>query len=419
MTEKSSVGTEVLNTMNRVYAHALTTTSGGNVSAVDDEENVWITPSGIDKGTLTPPDIAKVLPDGSWEGRYAPSMEIPFHAGIYRLRKDIRGIVHAHAPAVVAYACARKIPEPKVARIYADVLGEISGSVYDLPGSLKLGEIVKAEFKKGFSAVMMDNHGATVGGRDLADAYRKYETLDDLCNTLINAAILGSVKMQKNEIGLPKWDITESKIEVSEEIRAAKESVVAFLKRSYKNRLAGASWGTFALRVGAGYVLNRDESDRERLTAEDILYVENGKKSGCGNAQYAPYVERILKSCLQANAVFISHPCAIMGFAVANVPFDSKLIPESYLMLKEVGQLPYEAVSDANRVAEKLTIKTPVAVMDNECAITIGKNAIKAFDRMEVLDYSARSVIGAKHLAELVPINAEQTAEIDRTFDGW
>lgn len=418
MTE-TSVRMEVLNTMNRVYAHALTTTSGGNISAVDDDGNVWITPSGIDKGTLTPPDIAKVFSDGSWEGRYAPSMEIPFHAGIYRLREDIRGIVHAHAPAVVAYACARKIPEPKVARIYADVLGEIAGSKYDLPGSLKLGEIVKAEFKKGFSTVMMDNHGATVGGKDLTDAYRKYETLDDLCNTLINAAILGGVKVPKYEIRLPNWNISESKAEDSEEIKTAKESVVSFLKRSYQNRLAGASRGTFALRVGEGYVLNRDESDRERLTPEDILYVENGKKSGNGSAQYAPYVEEIFQNCPQANAVFVAHPCAIMGFAVANVPFDSKLIPESYLMLKEVGQLPYEAVSDAKRVAEKLTVKTPVVVIDNECAITIGKNAIKAFDRMEVLDYSARSVIGAKHLAELVPINAEQTAEIDRTFDGW
>lgn len=419
MTEKKSVRLSVLETMNRVYAHALTTTSGGNISGVDEEGNVWITPSGIDKGTLEPEDIAKVYQDGSWEGRHAPSMEIPFHSGIYRLRPDIRGIVHAHAPAVVAYACARKIPNPKAARIYRQTLEEISGSVYDLPGSLKLGEIVKAEFKKGYSAVMMDNHGATVGGKDLQDAYRRYETLDDLCNTLINAAVLGGAKTVENEISLPNWNARDTKLNETDEIAAAKATAVAFLKRSYKNRLAGASWGTFAIRAGNGYVINSDCCDRERLTEEDVIYVENGKKSSDKRAQYAPYVEAVFESCKEANAVFISHPCAVMGFAVAGVPFDSKLIPESYLMLKEVGQLPYAAMADVKTVASVLTVKTPVVIIDNECAVTIGKNATKAFDRMEVLDYSARSVISAKHLAELVPINAAETEEIDRTFNGW
>lgn len=419
MADKKSVRLSVLETMNRVYARALTTTSGGNVSGVDEAGNVWITPSGIDKGTLEPEDIAKVYSDGSWEGRHAPSMEIPFHSGIYRLRPDVRGIVHAHAPAVVAYACARKIPDPKAARIYRQTLDEISGSVYDLPGSLKLGEIVKAEFKKGYSAVMMDNHGATVAGKDLSDAYRKYETLDDLCNTLINAAVLGGAKTVDSEISLPNWSVREAELEETDEIRTAKAALAAFLKRSCRNRLAGAAWGTLAIRVGEGYVINSDCCDREKLTESDVLYVGNGKKSAGECVQYAPYVEAIFASCKEANAVFISHPCAVMGFAVAGVPFDSKLIPESYLMLKEVGQLPYSAMADVNSVASALTVKTPVVIIDNECAVTIGKNATKAFDRMEVLDYSARSVISARHLAELVPINKEQTEEIDRTFNGW
>lgn len=419
MVDKKDVRSEVLSTMNRVYSRALTTTSGGNISGIDEDGNVWITPSGIDKGTLDAADIAEVFPDGSWKGRHAPSMEIPFHSGIYRLRPDIRGIVHAHAPAVVAYACARKIPEPKAARIYSAVLEKVSGSVYDLPGSLKLGEIVKAEFAKGFSVVMMDNHGATAGGADLADAYRKYETLDDLCNTLINAAVLGGAKIVEKEIGLPKWNVEVAEPNITDEIKQAKTQVAVFLRRSYKNRLAGVAFGTLALRAGDGYVVNVDSSDREKLTEEDVIYVQNGKTERAAAVNYAPYIEAIFANRPEANAVFVSHPSAVMGFAVANVKFDSRLIPESYLMLKDVGRLPYSAMADVSRVAEVLTVKTPVVIIDNECAVTIGKNATKAFDRMEVLDYSARSVISAKHLAELVPINDEQTAEIDRTFNGW
>ena len=41
----------------RIYRSGMTTTSGGNVSIMDDNGDMWITPAGIDKGSLTPADI--------------------------------------------------------------------------------------------------------------------------------------------------------------------------------------------------------------------------------------------------------------------------------------------------------------------------------------------------------------------------
>lgn len=82
--------------MDRIYHHGMTTTSGGNLSVMDENGDIWITPSGIDKGTLTRADIICVHPDGSMDGIHTPSVELPFHQNIYRLRADIKGIVHAH-----------------------------------------------------------------------------------------------------------------------------------------------------------------------------------------------------------------------------------------------------------------------------------------------------------------------------------
>ena len=72
--KKLSTKEQVLMAMNRVYSNALTTTSGGNISAIDERGHIFITPSGIDKGTLTIDDIVEVLPDGTKIGRHAPSM---------------------------------------------------------------------------------------------------------------------------------------------------------------------------------------------------------------------------------------------------------------------------------------------------------------------------------------------------------
>jgi L-fuculose-phosphate aldolase len=40
--------------MDRVYRYGLTTTSGGNISVRDEAGDIWITPSGVDKGTIAP-----------------------------------------------------------------------------------------------------------------------------------------------------------------------------------------------------------------------------------------------------------------------------------------------------------------------------------------------------------------------------
>ena len=48
---------QIVMLLSRVYQKGLTTTSGGNLSVKDSEGVIWITPSGIDKGSLTAAEI--------------------------------------------------------------------------------------------------------------------------------------------------------------------------------------------------------------------------------------------------------------------------------------------------------------------------------------------------------------------------
>ena len=82
--------------MQRIYDKGLTTMSGGNLSIRDTEGNIWITPAGIDKGTLTRRDIICVRPDGTCEGPHKPSSELPFHQSVYRQRPELPA--HSHPP---------------------------------------------------------------------------------------------------------------------------------------------------------------------------------------------------------------------------------------------------------------------------------------------------------------------------------
>mgnify|MGYP002537014597 CR=1 FL=1 len=80
--------------MKRIYAQGMTTTSGGNLSIKDENGNVYITPGGTDKGSMTAEDIVCIRADGTMEGKHKPSSEYPFHMKIYETRGDIRAILH-------------------------------------------------------------------------------------------------------------------------------------------------------------------------------------------------------------------------------------------------------------------------------------------------------------------------------------
>ncbi len=409
----------VLDTIDRVYYNGLTTTSGGNISCMDSEGTIYITPSGIDKGSLKEEDIMTVLANGQIIGKHTPSMELPFHSNIYKCREDIRAVVHAHAPSVVAYATARKVPDSSVCPCYQKVLGEIADSVYDLPGSISLGNIVKAEFDKGYNSVMMHNHGATVGAENLELAYRKYEMLDNLCETLINATILGGVKKCDKHADY-SVKVTASKEKLSADELVMAEDIAIFIKRSHYQKLMSTSLGTLCVKLDNGDILfNPDGVGRDKISANDIAKFSKGKFYNISDlsADYLQIAISVFEQIPEAKVCYISMPNATMGFSISHKYFDAKLIPESYIMLKNAVQL--ECGITAEKIAKSMATTKPLAIVNNECVITIGKNLTKAFDRMEVTDYSARSIISACNIAKITPINDEQSAEIDRTFNGW
>ena len=44
---------QIVMMMERIYQYGMTTTSGGNISMVDENGDIWITPAGVDKGDLS------------------------------------------------------------------------------------------------------------------------------------------------------------------------------------------------------------------------------------------------------------------------------------------------------------------------------------------------------------------------------
>lgn len=78
------------------YARGWVPATSGNFS-VRSGRHILITPTGLDKGTLTPADLLEIDPEGrATGGKGKPSAETGLHTVIYRERPGAHAILHVH-----------------------------------------------------------------------------------------------------------------------------------------------------------------------------------------------------------------------------------------------------------------------------------------------------------------------------------
>ena len=412
--------------MDRIYRYGMTTTSGGNLSIKDEKGDIWITPSGIDKGNLTRADMMQVKPDGTVIGPHTPSVELPFHKRIYEIRPDLKAILHAHPPTLVAFSLVRKIPNMRLIPSAEEICGKISMATYDVPGSEQLGIYIAEEFDKGYNTVMMENHGVVCGATDLFRAFMSFETLD-FCGRLgIDAAKLGDIHiLSDEEIELDKRYVSPNLDEFvpstySSEERAGRRDMCGFVHRSYDQKLFTSSQGTISMRLSDdSFLITPYMKDRKYIEPEDIVRITHGmREMGKFPSRATKLHEAIYKAHPEINSIINAHPPAIMSFAVTDAQFDSRLIPESYISLRDVKRIPYmTSYRDTEGTAALFSTSSPVLIQNNQCVMITGSSLVNAFDKLEVLEYSAAAIIASKDIGEVVLITPEEVDAIETAFN--
>jgi L-fuculose-phosphate aldolase len=411
--------------MERIYQYGMTTTSGGNLSIREDNGDVWITPGGIDKGSLTRDDMMCIRPDGTVLGKHRPSVELPFHQSVYRRRPDLRAVLHAHPPALVAFSIVRRLPDIHLIPNVNLVCGDIAMAPYAVPGSELLGENIATQFDRGFDTVVLENHGVVLGSDTLFHAFMAFETLEFCARLQLQAVRLGtprSLEPRHIEISRKK-NVAHMEEFVPErpdaEERGARRDLCRLIRRSYDQRLFTSTQGTFSVRLAAdSFLITPYGKDRKYLEPEDLVLIRGGlREAGKHPSRSVALHRAIYAAHPEQRSVIVAHPPYIMAFAVTDAPFDSRTIPESYILLKSVRKVPFGAsFLQPALVADMLAPSTPVVLCENDCVIVAGTSLLQAFDRLEVAEYSANSIVHSRGIGSIVPISDAEVAEIDRAF---
>jgi L-fuculose-phosphate aldolase len=417
---------QIVMIMQRIYAYGMTTTSGGNLSIRDDDGDVWITPAGVDKGSLARRDIICVKADGTAVGPHKPSTELPFHRAIYERRPDLRAVLHAHPPALVAFSIVRKIPQTDLVPNVREVCGRVAYAEYALPGSESLGETIASVFARGIDTVLLENHGIVVGAADLFRAFMAFETLDFCARLEISAHRMGTPRpLTRDQLALaalkrPQPMATFVPGPASSLERAARREMGELIHRAYDQQLVSSTQGTFSQRLEAGsFVITPFGLDRKYLEPADLVRIEGDRaEAGKSPSRSVRLHQRIYEQQPAVNAVIIAHPPSAMVFAVTDAVFDSRTIPESYILLRAIPRLPYGTnFTDVERTAATLCGRNPVVILENDSLMVCGTTLLNAFDRLEVAEYSAKAIVAARELGEIVAIDGPQVEELVAAFN--
>jgi len=192
--------------MQRLYKMGLTTTLGGNISVLTEENIALITPSGTDKSKITPDDIGELTLDGEIiTENFNPSIEAEMHLAVYLTCPDIKAVIHAHPPFLSALsASSLNVKNNFTVETYA-ILGKIAYADYALIGTRDLAAIC-AEAAEISNCILMRKHGALTLGRNLLEAFDRMEVFENaarltyLFSDNFSASLSPLSKSEMNEI---------------------------------------------------------------------------------------------------------------------------------------------------------------------------------------------------------------------------
>ena len=189
----------------------------GNLSVRLDEERILATPTAMSKGALRPADMVIVDRAGQQvAGRRRVSSEISMHLLIYKLRPDVRGIVHAHPCTATGFAAAGiALNQPLVCEVVIG-LGSIPLARYGTPGTSELCESLECLIPQ-YDAILMSNHGVVTYADTLHRAYMKMETVEHFAQIALVTHLLGRQQPLGGE-DLEKLKLARSKYQVANSV---------------------------------------------------------------------------------------------------------------------------------------------------------------------------------------------------------
>ena len=200
--------------------------------------------------------------------------------------------------------------------------------------------------------------------------------------------------------------------------RAIRTEICDIVHRACAQGLMCSSYGTASVRWrGNDFLITPSDKQRWELEPHDIVQVRNGMVEAGKNASRSTALHyEIYRRNPKINSIILTQTPYLMGYATTGVKFDVRTIPESWIFLQDIPQYPFGTqYFNVEKMAESFK-KLPCAFLANDSIVVTGDKLINTFDKLEVADFSARSLIMAAPLGKLNPITDEEIEDLRVAF---
>lgn len=168
------------------------TANDGNLTIRVEDDAVWATPTGVNKGELTEKMLIKVrISDGAiLEGSWKPTCELSMHLNAYRSDDSLMSTAHAHPLNLCVLACAGIELDLPTTPESVCISGRVPVIPYCCSGSPELADSIIPYVKK-YQVVNLANHGPIAWGKNPKEAWYRLEDAEACARLALEIARLG------------------------------------------------------------------------------------------------------------------------------------------------------------------------------------------------------------------------------------
>lgn len=199
---------------------------------------------------------------------------------------------------------------------------------------------------------------------------------------------------------------------------AIKNDIVHVGKRMYDRGYVASNDGNISARIDDKKVLITPTGiSKGFMKPDDLIVVDYNGKLISGNKKPSSEVMmhlQVYKDRPDVNSVCHSHPPYATGFAVAGIPLDKCVLPEVIIVLGGIPLIEYgtPGTEEFYKPVLPLLKDYDAFLLANHGALTVGKDVINAYHKMETLEHFAHIAFVAQQLGYINTLNKEQVQKL-------
>jgi L-fuculose-phosphate aldolase len=197
-----------------------------------------------------------------------------------------------------------------------------------------------------------------------------------------------------------------------------KNDIIAVGKRVYDRGYVASNDGNISARIDNNKVLITPTGvSKGYMKPEDLTVVDfNGKVlSGTKKPSSEVFMHiQVYKDRPDVNSVCHAHPPYVTGYAVAGIPLDKCILPEVIVALGSVPLVEYgtPGTEEFYKPVLKFLKDYDAFILANHGALTIGKDVLNAYHKMETIEHFAHIAFIAQQLGFVNTLNKDQVQKL-------